>query len=152
MNYFKLFVRILFCLPLLVGCAKAPAVETSVELTGKWQLESVVEGNITINKPNVRQSAYDVSLTFKDKGELEATSANNYLTGFYETFEQNSIQLGGDGTERQETPWGDMFVNALPSVNSYDLKPKRLILYYDQNNKLIFSRVGVMNQNRTAKR
>ena len=152
MNNFKLCLIILFCLPLLSGCGKAPAINSSVELTGKWQLESVVQGNVTIKKPNARQGAYDVSVTFKDKGELEATSANNYLTGFYETAQQNSIQLGGDGTERQETAWGDIFVNALPSVNFYDLQPTRLILFYDHNNKLIFSRVAATDQTLTASR
>lgn len=152
MNNFKLFSIALFCLPLLTGCGKAPAIQSSVELTGKWQLETVVQGNVTIKKPNTRQGIYDVSLTFKDRGELEATSVNNYLTGFYETSQQNSIQLGGDGTDRKETAWGDIFISALPSVNFYDLKPTSLTLYYDDDSRLIFSRVGDIGENLTASR
>ena len=82
----------------------------------------------------------EVSLNFREKGELEGTSSTNILTGFYETAQQNTIQLGGGGTERPETPWGNLFVNALPEVNLYDLKANRLILYYENNNQLIFSR------------
>jgi hypothetical protein len=136
----------------LTGCGKAPSVNSHVELTGKWELESVIHENVKIDKPASRQGLYDISLTFKDKGELEATSANNYLTGFYETAQLNTIQMGGDGTERKETLLGDIFVNALPNVNLYDLKPAKLVLYYDHGNKLIFSRVEGLGDNLTASR
>jgi hypothetical protein len=154
MNNLKLFLSVAIVITMLFGCGRAPEIknESNVELNGKWQLESVVQGNVVMKKPNVRQGIYDVSLTFKDKGELEATSANNYLTGFYETSQQNSIQLGGDGTERTETAWGDIFVNALPDVNFYDLGPNKLTLYYDHDNKLIFSRVGADGESLTASR
>lgn len=146
------------CLPLLflslilIGCGKAPSVSSQIELTGKWELERVVHDNVTIKKPASRQGLYDISLTFKEKGELEATSANNYLTGFYETAELNSIQLGGDGTERKETLLGDLFVNALPNVNLYELNATQLILYYNQGNKLVFNRVEAQDTNLTASR
>jgi len=112
-----------------------------MELTGKWQLESIVQENDTIKKPAPGKGQMDVSVVFKDKGELEATSSTNYLTGFYETAQQNTIQLGGGGTERAETRWGNLFVNALPNVNMYDLKPNKLVLFYDNNNAMIFSRI-----------
>lgn len=150
-KYKFLPVCILF-LFVLTGCGKAPNVNTNIELTGKWELESVVHENVTMNKPTYRQGLYDISLTFKDRGELEATSANNYLTGFYETAQLNSIQMGGDGTEREETLLGDIFVSALPNVNLYELKATKLVLYYDHGNKLIFSRVGGLDENLTASR
>ena len=138
---------ILLLFPLLASCGKTAAtinsdkdVNNDKELTGKWQLESVVQENDTIRKPSGKNGIYDVSLTFKEKGELEATSSTNYLTGFYETAQLNAIQLGGDGTERQETQWGNLFVNALPHVNLYDLEANRLVLSCDNNDILIFKR------------
>lgn len=151
MNIKLLYILAISAL-LVSSCRKESVVSGNLELTGKWQLESVMQGNKVIKKPSSRQSKYDVSLTFKEKGDLEATSANNYLTGFYETSQQNSIQLGGDGTEIKETAWGDIFVNALPNVNFYELKPTQLTLYYGHNSKLIFSRVASMDQNLTASR
>jgi hypothetical protein len=143
MNYFKQFAGAILFLTLVSACGKGPSVHSGfdAELTGKWQLERVVEENKTIQKPSSKEGAYDVSLTFKENGELEATSANNYLTGFYETSQQNSIQLGGDGTDRKETAWGEIFINALPNVNQYELSADRLVLIYDHNNQLIFSRI-----------
>jgi hypothetical protein len=133
---------VLLCLAVLTGCGKtATTIVSDKELTGKWQLESVVQDGVTISKPAVKNGMYDVSLTFKEKGELEATSSTNYLTGFYETSQFNAIHLGGDGTERKETSWGNLFVNALPQVNLYDLKSNnRLILLYNNDSQLIFSR------------
>ena len=140
MKNFKLWA-ILLLIPVLSNCGKtATTINSDTEITGKWQLESVVQENDTINKPAGKSGLYEVSLTFKDKGELEATSSTNYLTGFYETAQLNAIQLGGEGTERAETPWGNLFVNALPHVNLYDLKPNKLILFCDNNDKLIFNR------------
>jgi len=131
----------LLLLPLLSGCGKTAAtISSDTEITGKWQLESVVQQNDTISKPAGKTGIYDVSLTFKEKGELEATSSTNYLTGYYEIAQLNAIQLGGDGTERPETSWGNLFVNALPHVNIYDLKPNKLILFCDNNSQLIFNR------------
>jgi len=128
--------------PLLTSCGKnATTVKSDKEITGKWELESIVQNNDTINKPFVKNGIYEVSLTFKEKGELEATSSTNYLTGFYETSQQNSIQLDGDGTERKETSWGNLFVNALPHVNIYDLESDRLILSCDDKSQLIFNRI-----------
>ena len=128
--------------PLLASCGKTAAtVNSDKEITGNWQLESVVQHADTIRKPSGKNGIYDVSITFKEKGELEATSSTNYLTGFYETAQLNTIQLDGDGTERKETPWGNLFVNALPHVNVYDLETNRLILSCDDNSQLIFKRV-----------
>ncbi|HEV7378238.1 MAG TPA: hypothetical protein VGN64_00480 [Dyadobacter sp.] len=126
----------------LVSCGKtATTIVSDKELTGKWQLESVVENSDTIYRPAVKNGMYDVSVTFKEKGELEATSSTNYLTGFYETAQLNAIHVGGDGTERKETSWGNLFVNALPQVNLYDLKSNnRLVLFYNNDSQLIFSR------------
>ncbi|MGV3603302.1 MAG: META domain-containing protein [Dyadobacter fermentans] len=112
-----------------------------MELTGKWQLDSIVQEDVTIKKPATTKGVMDIGLNFKEKGELEGTTSTNILTGFYETAQQNTIQLGGGGTERAETSWGNLFVNALPNVNLYDLKANKLILYYDNSNQLIFSRV-----------
>jgi hypothetical protein len=126
---------------MLTGCGKTTTISSNMELTGKWQLESIVQENDTIRKPAIAKGQMNVSLIFKEKGELEATSSTNYLTGFYETAQQNTIQLGGGGTERAETSWGNLFVNALPNVNTYDLKPNKLVLYYDDSNQLIFSRL-----------
>jgi heat shock protein HslJ len=126
---------------LLISCGKTTTINSNMELTGKWQLESIVQEDDTIEKPPLQKGAFEVSLNFKEKGELEGTSSTNYLTGFYETAQQNTIQLGGGGTERAETSWGNLFVNALPSVNMYDLKPNKLVLYYDNKNALIFARV-----------
>ncbi|MGV3600161.1 MAG: META domain-containing protein, partial [Dyadobacter fermentans] len=95
----------------------------------------------TTSKPATSKSEMNIGLNLKDKGELEGTTSINILTGFYETAQQNTIQIGGGGTERAETSWGNLFVNALPSVNLYDLKTNRLVLYYENNNQLIFSRV-----------
>jgi hypothetical protein len=138
------FLTIVLFLLLLTGCGKTATTissDSDKELTGKWKLESIVEENDTIHKPSVKNGLYEVSLTFKEKGELEATSSTNYLTGFYETAQLNAIHLGGDGTERKETEWGNIFVNALPQVNIYDLKSNnRLILFYNNNNQMIFAR------------
>jgi hypothetical protein len=131
---------VLFSL-LVSSCGKTTTISSNMELTGKWQLESIVQEEDTIRKPGPAKGQLDVSLNFKDKGELEGTSSTNYITGFYETAQQNTIQLGGGGTERAETSWGNLFVNALPNVNVYDLKSNRLILFYENNNQLIFSRV-----------
>jgi len=140
MKKFKIWAVVLF-IPLLTNCGKtATTINSDKELTGKWHLESIVQENDTIYKPTGKNSLYEVSLTFKEKGELEATSSTNYLTGFYETAQLNAIQLGGDGTERKETPWGNLFVNALPHVNIYDLEPTRLVLFCDNNSQLIFNR------------
>ena len=128
--------------PLLISCGKTAAtVNSDKEITGNWMLESVVQHTDTIRKPTGKNGLYEVSITFKEKGELEATSSTNYLTGFYETAQLNTIQLDGDGTERKETPWGNLFVNALPHVNVYDLETNRLILSCDDNSQLIFKRV-----------
>ena len=133
---------VMLLIPLLTSCGKtATNISSDKELTGKWQLESVVQENDTIRKPADKNALYDVSLTFKEKGELEATSSANYLTGFYETAQLNAIQLGGDGTERKETSWGNLFVNALPHVNIYNLESTRLVLFCDNNSQLIFNRV-----------
>ncbi|KAA0991005.1 META domain-containing protein [Dyadobacter aurulentus] len=138
-NFLVLAVFVL-AISVLSSCGKTTTINTNVELTGKWQLESIVQERDTIKKPAPAKGAFEVSLNFKEKGELEGTSSTNYLTGFYETAQQNTIQLGGGGTERVETSWGNTFVNALPNVNVYDLKPNRLILYYENNNQLIFAR------------
>jgi heat shock protein HslJ len=124
----------------MAGCGKTTTINSNMELTGKWKLESIVQESDTIKKPGLSKGHFEVSLNFKEKGELEGTSSSNYLTGFYETAEQNTIQIGGGGTERAETSWGNLFVNALPNVNLYDLKSNRLILYYENSNQLIFSR------------
>nr|WP_295929134.1 META domain-containing protein [uncultured Dyadobacter sp.] len=126
---------------LISGCGKTTAISTNMELTGKWQLESIVQEDDTIRKPATAKGLMDVGLNFKDKGELEGTTSTNILTGFYETAQQNTIQIGGGGTERAETSWGNLFVNALPNVNLYDLRSNRLILYYENSNQLIFSRI-----------
>lgn len=126
---------------LLSGCGKTTTINSNMELTGKWQLESIVQEDDTIKKPATAKGLMEVGLNFKEKGELEGTTSTNILTGFYETAQQNTIQLGGGGTERAETPWGNLFVNALPNVNLYDLKANRLILFYENNNQLIFTRV-----------
>jgi hypothetical protein len=125
---------------MLSSCGKTTTISSNMELTGKWELESIVQDNITIKKPALAKGQMDVSLNFKDKGELEGTSSSNLLTGFYETAQQNTIQIGGGGTERAETSWGNLFVNALPNVNLYDLKANRLVLYYENNNQLIFAK------------
>ncbi|WP_221390053.1 hypothetical protein [Dyadobacter sp. NIV53] len=136
---FRIFAIIF---PLLVSCGKtATTVNSDKEITGNWLLESVVQQNDTIHRPSKKNGIYDISITFKEKGELEATSSTNYLTGFYETAQLNSIQLDGDGTERKETPWGNLFINALPHVNIYDLKSNKLILSCDNDSQLIFDRV-----------
>ena len=144
MKNFKLWLTA--CIfPLLTNCGKAPASVSSEknekDITGKWQLESVIQEKDTIRKPGRKNSKFDVSLTFKDHGELEATSSANYLTGFYETAQLNAIHLGGDGTEKEETSWGNIFVNALPHVNVYDLRNNRLVLFCDDNKQLVFNRV-----------
>ena len=126
---------------LLTGCGKTTTISSNVELTGKWQLESIVQEDDTIRKPATAKGLMDIGLNFKDKGELEGTTSTNILTGFYETAQQNTIQIGGGGTERAETSWGNLFVNALPNVNLYDLRTNKLILYYENSNQLIFSRV-----------
>jgi hypothetical protein len=135
----------LLMLTALFGCGKPATTIVSdgdKELTGKWQLETVIQKRDTILKPAVKNGMYDVSLTFKEKGELEATSSTNYLTGFYETGQLNAIYLSGDGTERKETSWGSLFMNALPQINLYDLNSSnRLVLYYNNESQLIFSRV-----------
>jgi hypothetical protein len=120
------------------GCGKTTTITSNIELTGKWVLESVVQQADTLKRPGLAKGQMDVSLVFKDKGELEATSSTNYLTGFYETAQDNAIQLGGAGTERTESSWGDLFVNALPAVNQYDLSAEKLVLFYENNNQLIF--------------
>ena len=142
MKHFKLLGFLL--LPsLLICCGKtATTIKSDMELTGKWQLQSVESEKGIISKPPGKTGLYDVSLTFKEKGELEATSSNNYLTGFYEVAQLNAIQLWGDGTERKETSWGNLFANSLPHVNLYDLKPDKLILFCDNNSKLIFYKVS----------
>ena len=142
MKHIKLLAFLL--LPsLLASCGKtATTIKSDLELTGKWQLQSVVSEKGTILSPSVKNGIYDISLTFKEKGELEATSSTNYLTGFYETDQLNAIQLGADGTERKETSWGNLFVNSLPHVNIYDLKPNKLILFCDNNSQLIFNKVN----------
>jgi len=132
------FVLLIF---LLTGCGKTTTISSNMELTGKWELQSIVQNSDTIQKPQLAKGQMPVSLNFKEKGELEGTSSTNILTGFYETAQQNTIQLGGGGTERAETKWGNLFVNALPHVNIYDLKVNRLILYYENDNQMIFSRV-----------
>ncbi|WAC11591.1 META domain-containing protein [Dyadobacter pollutisoli] len=139
-NLLHSLTMVLFSL-LVSSCGKTTTISSNMELTGKWQLESIVQEEDTIRKPGPAKGQLDVSLNFKDKGELEGTSSTNYITGFYETAQQNTIQLGGGGTERAETSWGNLFVNALPNVNVYDLKSNRLILFYENNNQLIFSRV-----------
>ncbi|NIJ51265.1 META domain-containing protein [Dyadobacter arcticus] len=139
----KTFILPALCLTFLIylsGCGKTTTISSNMELTGKWELERIVQSNVTIKKPTLAKGQMEVSLIFKDKGELEGTSSRNYLTGFYETAQQNTIQIGGGGTERAETSWGNMFVNALPNVNLYDLKADKLILYYENNNQLIFAR------------
>ncbi|REA62094.1 hypothetical protein DSL64_10600 [Dyadobacter luteus] len=140
----KIFKLLTLLIPVvaLMSCGKtATTIVSEKELTGKWQLESVVENNDTTYRPAVKNGMYDVSVTFKDKGELEATSSTNYLTGFYETAQLNAIHVGGDGTERKETSWGNLFVNALPQVNMYDLKSNnRLVLFYNNDSQLIFTR------------
>lgn len=140
----KTFTLLTVCIlsgVLLISCGKTTTINSSLELTGKWQLESIVQESDTIKKPNPGRNQLEVSLNFKEKGELEGTTSTNYLTGFYETAQQNTIQIGGGGTERAETAWGNLFVNALPNVNLYDLKTNRLILFYENNNQLIFSKV-----------
>lgn len=141
MRNFKLWTVLLLS-AILAGCGKtATTIVSDKEITGKWELESVVQKSDTIHRPAKKNGMYDVSLTFKEKGDLEATSSTNYLTGFYETAQLNAIHLGGDGTERKETSWGNLFVNALPQVNLYDLKSNnRLILFYNNDSQLIFSR------------
>lgn len=126
---------------LLTGCGKTTTISSNMELTGKWQLDSIVQEDVTIKKPATTKGLMDIGLNFKEKGELEGTTSTNILTGFYETAQQNTIQIGGGGTERAETSWGNLFVNALPNVNLYDLKANKLILYYDNSNQLVFSRV-----------
>ncbi|QRR02346.1 META domain-containing protein [Dyadobacter sandarakinus] len=124
----------------MFSCGKTTTINSNMELTGKWVLESVVQNEDTIRKPGLTKGQMEVSLLFKDKGELEATSSTNFLTGYYETSQDNEIQLGGGGTERAETSWGDLFVNALPAVNQYDLSAEKLVLYYENNNALIFNK------------
>jgi hypothetical protein len=130
-----------FALFILTGCGKTTTINSNMDLTGKWELQSIVQNSDTIKKPQLAKGQMPVSLNFKEKGELEGTSSTNILTGFYETAQQNTIQIGGGGTERAETQWGNLFVNALPTVNLYDLKINRLILYYENNNQMIFTRV-----------
>ena len=133
---------LLIIFPFLASCGKtATTVNSDKDITGKWKLESIIQNSDTINKPSEKNGIYEVSLDFKEKGELEATSSTNYLTGFYETSQLNAIQLDGDGTERKETPWGNLFVNALPHVNVYNLKSDRLILSCDDKSQLIFNRI-----------
>ncbi|MCF0072100.1 META domain-containing protein [Dyadobacter sp. CY261] len=126
---------------LLISCGKTTTISSNMELTGKWQLDSIVQEEVIIRKPATTKGLMDIGLHFKEKGELEGTTSTNILTGFYETAQQNTIQIGGGGTERAETNWGNLFVNALPNVNLYDLKANRLVLYYENSNRLIFSRV-----------
>jgi len=134
-------LTLIFGIFALLSCGKTATINTNVELTGKWELQSIVQNSDTIRKPALAKGQMPISLNFKEKGELEGTSSTNILTGFYETAQQNTIQMGGGGTERAETQWGNLFVNALPNVNLYDLKMNRLILYYENNNQMIFSRV-----------
>ncbi|MCF0038811.1 META domain-containing protein [Dyadobacter fanqingshengii] len=131
----------LFGIFALFSCGKTTTISSNMELTGKWELQSIVQNSDTIQKPALAKGQMPVSLNFKEKGELEGTTSTNIMTGFYETAQQNTIQLGGGGTERAETQWGNLFVNALPNVNLYDLKMNRLVLYYENNNQMIFSRV-----------
>ena len=126
---------------LTVSCGKTTTISSNLELTGTWKLESIVQESDTIKKPNPSKGAMDIVLNFKEKGELEGTTSTNFLTGFYETAQQNTIQIGGGGTERAETSWGNLFINALPNVNLYDLKPNQLVLYYENNNQMIFTRM-----------
>lgn len=139
-NPIQVTVFVLFTI-FSMSCGKTTTISSNLELTGTWKLESIVQETDTIKKPNPSKGVMDVVLNFKEKGELEGNSSTNFLTGFYETAQQNTIQIGGGGTERAETPWGNMFINALPNVNLYDLKTNRLILYYENNNQMIFSRV-----------
>lgn len=128
---------------LLLGaasCRQSTPIQSNLEINGLWNLDYIVEANDTVAKPHPYKAPYEVTLNFKDKGELEATSSNNFITGFYEVSEQNTIQIGGGGTDRTETKWGDLFVNALPEINLYELKPNRLVLFYDSGNQLVFSR------------
>ena len=141
MNKSITFLAILFGVFALSSCGKTTTINTNMELTGKWELQSIVQNSDTIKKPALAKGQMPVSLHFKEKGELEGTSSTNILTGFYETAQQNTIQMGGGGTERAETQWGNLFVNAIPNVNLYDLKMNKLVLYYENNNQLIFSRV-----------
>ncbi|MCF0053162.1 META domain-containing protein [Dyadobacter chenwenxiniae] len=134
-------LTLLFGIFALLSCGKTTTISSNMELTGKWELQSIVQNSDTIQKPALAKGQMPISLIFKEKGELEGTTSTNILTGFYETAQQNTIQMGGGGTERAETQWGNLFVNALPNVNLYDLKMNRLVLYYENNNQMIFSRV-----------
>jgi hypothetical protein len=138
--------NLIFLFFLVLGqwsCRKETLKTSQAELIGTWELEKVVRNNTVMQKPATRQGLYDVSITFKENGELEATTVNNYLTGFYETSQQNGMLLGGDGSARTETNWGEIFVNALPDVNLYDLKPTQLVLLCSNNDKLVFKRAGL---------
>ena len=139
-NPIQLSVFVLIAM-LITSCGKTTTISSNLELTGTWKLESIIQESDTIKKPAPSKGVKDIVLNFKDKGELEGTTSTNFLTGFYETAQQNTIQIGGGGTERAETSWGNMFINALPNVNLYDLKTNQLVLYYDTNNQMIFSRV-----------
>lgn len=150
MFYLKTLAIAIIAFPLLTGCGKTATISTLPELTGSWKLEKVVQENGKIYAPE--KNSGDINLLLKEKGELEITTAHNYLTGFYETAQQNSIQMDGDGTDRQDSAWGNLFVNALPKVNLYDLKPNKLTLYYDDNSQLVFSRMNTGDQRLTASR
>ena len=87
-----LTASVLFLLS-LSGCGKTTTISSNLELTGKWQLESIVQEEDTIVKPSTTKGLMDIGLNFKEKGELEGTTSTNILTGFYETAQQNTIHI-----------------------------------------------------------
>ncbi|PWJ54771.1 META domain-containing protein [Dyadobacter jejuensis] len=121
-----------------LSCRQEASLQRDLELTGSWKLESIVEDNVQMPATN---NQLVTSMVFKDKGELEARTASNFISGYYETGQQNTMQIAGGGTQRTETAWGERFINALPAIDHYELKPDRLILYYQNTNQLIFSRM-----------
>lgn len=135
--------KVILLAPLFYQCNKTgPSLEASKDLSGQWQLESIIMKSDTIKKPSVKNGLYDISITFKEKGNLEATSSTNYLTGFYETDPMNSMYMGLDGTQRKETSWGNAFTDALAHVSSYQFSANNaLVLTSGQHRQMIFTKV-----------
>ncbi len=132
---------LIFFVLMCYSCRQESALQKTPELTGSWKLVSIVESDKNISVKNSENPEKVAGMIFREKGELEAMTPANYITGYYETGQQNTIQIAGGGTQRSDTPWGEVFVNALPAIDHYELKANELTLYYHNSNKLVFTRV-----------
>lgn len=92
-------------------------------------------GSVEIEPTAIKRS---IQINFDEISKWNGHTPSNKISGSFEISENNEIRIVDfRGTKMGEPHWGRLFWESFPSVTTYKLEKKKLILFYDEGKKYL---------------